>query len=65
MPETNKYALLVIFCFVKKIDISDTLVEILINVTHKIFITGENRSKIQLRMWELQFSIRLTQIYQK
>ena len=48
MPETNKYALLVIFCFVKKIDISDTLVEILINVTHKIFITGENRSKIQL-----------------
>ena len=48
MPEINKYALLIIFCFVRKTDISDTLVEILINVTHKIFITGENRSKTQL-----------------
>lgn len=48
MSDVNKYTHLIIFCFVKKIDISDTLVEILINITHKIFITGENRSKIQL-----------------
>lgn len=48
MPETNRYAQLIIFCFVRKTEISDSLVEILINTTHKVFNSGENRAKTQL-----------------
>jgi hypothetical protein len=48
MPDINKYAQLAIFCFVKKAEISDTLTDILINATHKIFVTGINKSRLKL-----------------
>lgn len=45
MPNASKYAQLIIFCFMRKTDINDSLVEILLDTTQKIFIAGENKSK--------------------
>jgi hypothetical protein len=45
MPNASKYAHLIIFCFMRKADINDSLVEILLDTTQKIFISGENKSK--------------------
>ncbi|WP_341786735.1 hypothetical protein [Rickettsia endosymbiont of Cantharis rufa] len=45
MPDASKYAQLIIFCFMRKADISDSLVEILLDTTQKICISGENKSR--------------------
>lgn len=45
MPDASKYAQLIIFCFMRKTDINDSLVEILLDTTQKIFISGENKSR--------------------
>ena len=48
MPETTRHAFLAIFCFIRQRELTDNLVEMLIKLTHKVFVAGENKLKKQL-----------------
>ena len=45
MEGSQRYALLLIFCYVRRSEISDSLVELLIDIPNKISSRGKNRSK--------------------
>lgn len=45
MPEVSRYALLAIFSFIRKRQITDNLVELLIRITHKVIKRSENKLK--------------------
>lgn len=48
MPETHRYALLAIFSLIKKRQVTDNLVELLIRLTKKIITSGENKLRKEL-----------------
>ena len=48
MPESHRYALLAIFSLIKKRQITDNLVDLLIRLTKKIITSGENKLKKEL-----------------
>lgn len=48
MPESHRYALLAIFALIKKRQVTDNLVDLLIRLTKKIITSGENKLKKEL-----------------
>lgn len=48
MPEVSRYVLLAVYAFVRKRQLTDNLVELLIRITHKIVKSGENKLKREL-----------------
>ena len=48
MPDKSKYVFLSVFCFVRKRDISDNLIDMLLRFVQKIFVSGEHRLKKEL-----------------
>ncbi len=48
MPETHRYALLAIFSLIKKRQVTDNLVDLLIRLTKKIITSGENKLRKEL-----------------
>jgi len=48
IPEVTRYALLSIFCFLRQRELIDNLVEMLIKLTHKVFVSGENKLQNEL-----------------
>ena len=45
MPDRNKYVFLAIFCFIRRREVSDNLIDILLRFVQKMFISGERRLK--------------------
>ncbi len=48
MPESHRYALLAIFSLIKKRQVTDNLVDLLIRLTKKIITSGENKLRKEL-----------------
>lgn len=48
MPENHRYALLAIFSLIKKRQVTDNLVDLLIRLTKKIITSGENKLRKEL-----------------
>ncbi|CAM4387160.1 MAG: Tn3 family transposase ISNpu13 [Legionella sp.] len=48
MPQTHRYALLAIFSLIKKRQVTDNLVDLLIRLTKKIIASGENKLRKEL-----------------
>lgn len=48
IPEQNRYAYLVIFAFLRKQQIIDNMIELLMRLTHKMVTRGENKLKNEL-----------------
>lgn len=48
MPEIHRYAFLAIFCFVRQGEITDNLTDLLVRLTHKIFMKGTRTVKNSL-----------------
>ena len=48
MEKSQRYALLLVFCYVRRSEISDTLVELLIDIPNRISSRSKNRSKKKL-----------------
>ena len=48
MPEASRYGLLAIYSYIRKRQLTDNLVELLIRITHKIVKSGENKLKKEL-----------------
>lgn len=48
MPQTHRYALLAIFSLIKKRQVTDNLVDLLIRLTKKIITSGENKLRKEL-----------------
>jgi Domain of unknown function (DUF4158) len=48
MPEIHRYALLAIFALIKKQQVTDNLVDLLIRLTKKIITSGENKLRKEL-----------------
>lgn len=48
MPEMHRYALLAIFALIKKQQVTDNLVDLLIRLTKKIITSGENKLRKEL-----------------
>lgn len=48
MPELHRYAFLAIFCFVRQGEITDNLTDLLVRLTHKIFMKGTRTVKNSL-----------------
>ncbi len=48
MPDRSKYIFLAIFCFIRRREVSDNLIDMLLRFVQKMFISGERRLKKEL-----------------